>query len=258
MRRLWPLTRDYGFDALIVAGLGVGIAAAVADRHNRNGPEGPIWFDVLVVIGFTAPLLARRRFPVGALLTVGIVIAASTFVDHRLVSDDFVAYLVGLTVSVLFGMRPSRVQSLAGLGLTIGAAAIVVYNGPDHLGDFAWDVITFSVAWAVGFALGGTFREVDKAKERADEAQREREQQARLAVADERARIARELHDVVGHSVSPMTVQASAVRRLLEDDQELEREALVVVEQTGREALAEMRRMAGVLRSPEETPAAAP
>ncbi len=117
MRRLWPLTRDYGFDALILAGLGIGIAAAVADRHNHDGPQGPIWFDVLVVIGFTAPLLARRRFPVGALLTVGIVIAASTFVDHRLVSDDFIAYLVGLTVSVLFGMRPSRVQSLAGLAI---------------------------------------------------------------------------------------------------------------------------------------------
>jgi signal transduction histidine kinase len=77
-------------------------------------------------------------------------------------------------------------------------------------------------------------------------------------VSDERARIARELHDVVGHSVSVMTVQASAVRRLLRPHQERQREALLVVEQTGREALAEMRRMVGVLRRPEEGPALAP
>ena len=93
---------------------------------------------------------------------------------------------------------------------------------------------------------------------RAIRAEHEREERARVAVAEERARIARELHDVVGHSVSVMTVQASGVRRLLRPDQEREREALLVVERTGREALAEMRRMVGVLRRPEEAPALAP
>ena len=72
----------------------------------------------------------------------------------------------------------------------------------------------------------------------------------RAAVEDERRRIARDLHDVIAHSVSVMTVQASGVRRLLRPDQDREREALLVVERTGREALAEMRRMVGVLRRP--------
>jgi signal transduction histidine kinase len=67
-------------------------------------------------------------------------------------------------------------------------------------------------------------------------------------VAEERNRIARELHDVIGHSVSIMTVQTSAVRRRLGEDQATEREALETVETTGRQALAEMRRMVGVLR----------
>jgi signal transduction histidine kinase len=88
----------------------------------------------------------------------------------------------------------------------------------------------------------------------AEQAELEREEQARLAVAEERARIARELHDVVGHSVSVMTVQASAVRRLLEPDQDKVLEALLVVEQTGRDALAEMRRMVGVLRRQDDAP----
>ena len=72
-----------------------------------------------------------------------------------------------------------------------------------------------------------------------------REQQASRAVAEERNRIARELHDVVGHSVSVMTVQAAAVRRRLRDDQVVEREALETVEGVGREAMAEMRRLVG-------------
>jgi signal transduction histidine kinase len=73
-------------------------------------------------------------------------------------------------------------------------------------------------------------------------------------VAEERNRIARELHDVIGHSVSVMTVQASAVRRRLAAEQVVERRALETVEATGREALAEMRRMVGVLRQPGADP----
>ena len=126
------------------------------------------------------------------------------------------------------------------------------------MGNFVFANILFGIVWTSGSALGRKFEEADEAKERAARAEREREQRARTAVAEERARIARELHDVVGHSVSVMTVQASGVRRLLRPDQDREREALLVVERTGREALAEMRRMVGVLRRPEEAPALAP
>ena len=78
------------------------------------------------------------------------------------------------------------------------------------------------------------------------------------AVAEERRRIARELHDVVAHSVSVMTVQAGAVRRLLRPDQERERQALEVIEATGREALTEMRRLVGLLREQGSMPEFAP
>ena len=83
---------------------------------------------------------------------------------------------------------------------------------------------------------------------------REREEKAATAVAEERNRIARELHDVIGHIVSVMTVQASAVRRLMREDQRNERAELETVESTGREALAEMRRMIGVLRGADGAP----
>ena len=126
------------------------------------------------------------------------------------------------------------------------------------LGEIPWISGFFIAAWLVGFFLNSRSRQTEELRERAERLELEREVKARTAVAEERARIARELHDIVGHSVSVMTVQASAVRRLLREDQEREREALQTVEETGRAALAEMRRLVGVLRRPEEAPALVP
>ena len=97
----------------------------------------------------------------------------------------------------------------------------------------------------IGWLVGSLVRATANATE---QRRLTREQRASRAVAEERNRIARELHDVIGHSVSVMTVQASAVRRRLQPEQAVEREALETVETVGREALREMRRMVGVLR----------
>jgi signal transduction histidine kinase len=259
VKRAWQLAREYWFDALVVAGAGEWIADAVIYIHRKGGPQGPLWFDIPAVLVLASPLLARRRYPVGALVATGVCVVAASLVDNGLVEHPFVGFLFGLAVCALFGLRPTRTQSVAGLGFMIAAGAIVTANDPTSKGgDYLWTSVTFVVAWIVGFAVGGKHREAGEAKARADRAEREREERARRAVTDERARIARELHDVVGHSVSVMTVQASAVRRLVDPDQETVREALLVVEETGRQALAEMRRMVGVLRHPEDAPALAP
>jgi len=257
--RAWPLARRYWFDAVITIGIGIGIAAAVVDQDKPRGPEGPLWFDVLAVIALAAPVYARRRFRFGAPAAVPIIIVAISFVDAPLIADALTPLVAGIAANVLFAMLPEGRQAVAGWALTIGAVAMVNRNDPHgSVGDFLWIAMVFTLAWIVGYSLNRKFQEIDVAKERAARAEREREEQARLAVAEERARIARELHDVVGHSVSVMTVQASAVRRLLKPEQERELEALLIVERTGREALAEMRRMVGVLRRPEEAPALAP
>jgi signal transduction histidine kinase len=257
--RVWELAREYWFDALVLGGLAWWLANAVIYLHRSDGPDGPLWFDVLAILVFTTPFFARRRYPGGTLVAIAVAIALASFVDGGLVAHPFVSFLFALAICFRWGMRPARLQSLAGLLFTVGVAGFVTLNDPKgKVGDFIWDTITFTVAWVIGFAVGEKYREVDEAEERAALAEREREERALRAVADERARIARELHDVVGHSVSVMTVQASAVRRLLDQDQERVSEALQVVEQTGREALAEMRRMVGVLRHAEEAPALAP
>jgi signal transduction histidine kinase len=258
-QRLWALARRHWFDALILVAVGVGLVEVVLTQDVKDGPEGPLWFDILATLGITVPLFTRRRFPFGAPAASGIVFAASSFVDGRLTPHGVVLFLTALAVFVMFGLIRDRTQAIAGLGLGIGITAIIVRNDPAaHIGTFVFSAIVFAIAWSIGFGLGRKFREADEARERLARAERERVERARLAVADERTRIARELHDVVGHSVSVMTVQAAAARRLLRPHQEREREALLVVEQTGREALAEMRRMVGVLRRPEEAPALAP
>ena len=257
--RVWELAREYWFDALIVGGLIWWIVDAAVYVNSPGGEDGPLWFDVLAVVVFMSPLLARRRFPIGSLVVPIAGVFLASLVDDELIKHPFVGFAFALTIAFRFGMRPNRRASLIGLALLVGVAAFVELNAPEgKIGDFIWDAITFSVAWVIGFAVGEKFREVDEARERAELAESEREERARRAVADERARIARELHDVVGHSVSVMTVQASAVRVRLDDDQDQVRNALEVVERTGREALAEMRRMVGVLRHPDDAPALAP
>jgi signal transduction histidine kinase len=262
VKRLWPFARRYWFDGVILAMAGIGITGAILG-HDRKvgplGPEGPLWFDVLAMLAIILPLLARRRFPFGAPAAMGVAAAATSFVDNTVVPFDGVTFIVGCAALFLVGSLRDRAQAVAGLAVAEGVLAVVVHNGPvTHLDDFIVASIIFGIVWAIAFGVGRKSVEADEARERAARAELEREQRAHGAVADERARIARELHDVVGHSVSVMTVQASAVRRLLRPEQEREREALLIVEQTGREALAEMRRMVGVLRRPEEAPALAP
>jgi signal transduction histidine kinase len=181
--------------------------------------------------------------------------AGISFVDGSFFPFTFAGFLTALTATFLLGMLERR-QALIGLGIVFAALAIIILNDPAPVGaDAPIILIVFLMVWLFGFGLGRKLEETREAEERAD---RLRAEEARDAVAEERARIARELHDVVGHAVSVMTVQASGVRRLLKPDQEREREALEVVERTGREALAEMRRLVGVLRRPEEAPALAP
>jgi signal transduction histidine kinase len=259
VNRVKRIVGRFWVDALIL-GATAGLLSIAARAPDPEGANGPVWVDVLIAVAFVVPLFFRRRWPMGApLVSIGVVLAGA-FADDSYFDNALPAYLIALGIAVWFGMRPKRREAIAGWAALQIVSVVLTLHDPQtqSASDYFWSLITFSIAWIIGFALGERLRETDVARRLAEQAELEREEQARLAVTEERARIARELHDVVGHSVSVMTVQAAAVRRLLEPDQDREREALLVVEQTGREALAEMRRMVGVLRRPEEAPALAP
>jgi signal transduction histidine kinase len=261
-QRAWPLIRRYGFDVLVVAAALETALELAFGRNHHNGnhpPGGSLWVLIPLAVVIFLPLLLRRKYPFAAPAAVYIYAAGVSFFEGSLVTFTLGIFMAVLAAAFLMGMLPDRTQSVSGLGIALGAAAIVVHNDPHQSwGDFLFISILFSIVWLAGNALSAKLTQYREAEERAERLEREREDRARAAVAEERARIARELHDVVGHSVSVMTVQASGVRRLLRPDQDREREALLIVEQTGREALAEMRRLVGVLRRPEEAPALAP
>ncbi|MHB8793481.1 MAG: sensor histidine kinase [Thermoleophilia bacterium] len=176
--------------------------------------------------------------------------ATLSFVDGQMVANTAGVFLAGIISAYLLGNLPDVIQARIGLAVTLGGAAIVVYNSPTRApGQFIFIPLMFAIAWLGGFALRERAAQAEAAEARAIQAERERETAARIAVAEERASIARELHDVVAHAVSVMVLQVGAVRHRLPQTLEEDRDALSGAEQAGRTALAEMRRLLGAMRS---------
>jgi signal transduction histidine kinase len=258
-RRVWPLVQHYWFDAFIVCLAVTGAVEILSKPDAEDAPSIPIALAVVLEVGLTLVLLARRRFPFAAPAGTFVAAASLSFWDGRLVTFTVASFVAAVTACFLLGLVEERRQALVGLAIAVAGVWIVFWNDPDRLtSDLVFTPIFFTIVWLFAFGIGRRLERARLAEERAARLELQRAEEARAAVAEERARIARELHDVVGHAVSVMTVQASGVRRLLRPEQEREREALEIVEQTGREALAEMRRLVGVLRRPEEAPALAP
>jgi len=259
MERLIALGRRYWFDAFVLACAIGAVVELIVRRNEDAAPQRALWLLIVLTLATILPLLGYRRYPFGAPAAVFFVGSLSSFVDGSLTTFTAGTFFTVMASAFLFGMLRDWRQALAGLAIVLVAGGVVTHNDPGQtLDDWFGVALLFTVLWLAGFGVGRKLREAEDANARATRLEREREERAREAVAEERARLARELHDVVGHSVSVMTVQASAVRRLLLPEQEKEREALEIVEQTGRQALAEMRRLVGVLRRPEEAPALAP
>lgn len=249
MSRLWPFARRYGFDLLVVVAA-LESALEIAFRHDASrAPRTTHWFAVPAVAVGVLLLLGRRRFPFAAPATFWLLAAAVTFVDGRLVVFTSGVYVAGMAGALLLGSLRDAQQERLGLAIVLGGAAIVVYNDPNHSpGELVFIPILFTIGWIVGFALRERAAQAEAADARASQAEREREVAARIAVAEERARIARELHDIVAHAVSVMVLQVGAVRHKLPDERTEDRDALKDVERVGRTALTEMRRLLGAMR----------
>jgi signal transduction histidine kinase len=247
--RIGPLARKHGFDVLIVVAA-LESALEVAFRHgSRDAPRTTLWFVVPAAAAIVLPLLARRRFPFGAPASVWLLGAAASFVDGRLVVSVTTISAAGWAASFLLGNLSDAVQSRLGLLMVVGGAATLIYNDPTHsAGELVFVPLLFTLGWLAGYALRERAEQAEAAELRAAQAEREREAAARVAVAEERARIARELHDIVAHSVSVMVLQVGAVRHKLPASRSEDGEALKGVEQAGRTALAEMRRLLAAMR----------
>jgi signal transduction histidine kinase len=200
----------------------------------------------------TAPLAWRRRAPLAALLAVlgayGVV--GSGWPDLNPLYGFMAVVLAAYSVGAY--AQPRR----AALG---GALVVLLFwvgglldnlrhPGTVPLGDFVFVTFLFGGAWLLGRVMGARGLQTVELQQRAARLEAEREAQAHAAVAAERARIARELHDVIAHSVSVMVVQAGAAEEVLEDAPERARAPLEAVQETGRQTIVELRRLLGILR----------
>jgi signal transduction histidine kinase len=230
--------------------------AAVAQLEVWTGAmPGPAAAKMLLALATTLPLAWRTVAPLPAVVatTAGYALAVVLGVPA---DEPLVPMLAPLLAVYSLGAHGTRATILGGGALAISAYAVASLAGPDQ-GTFGFIAISLGVLGALG--VGRAVRELgfetDLLEARTSQLERERDEKAQAAVAEERARIARELHDVIGHSISVMGVQAGAVRRRLTAEQEAERDALLGVERVGREAVEEMQRLLGLLRGNGEEPA---
>jgi signal transduction histidine kinase len=253
VNRSRTLVAKHGLDALIVL-LALAAGTGTLTRPAASRPDGgQLILEAAAVVVMILALLARRMAPLVVPTGTWLVSAALSFVDGRLIVGQAPVSIAGMVAAVLLGNLRDERQARVGLVVVVTGAAAVVYNDPTHTpGNLVFIPVLFAVGWLVGFALRERTVEAEAAQRRAAEAERERQSAARIAVAEERARIARELHDVVAHSVSVMVLQVGAVRHRMSPADGEDREALQNVEQAGRTALAEMRRLLDAMRGDEE------
>jgi signal transduction histidine kinase len=244
-------------DALMALGLLLGSAAELAVQLDHS--PRPV-LTMVSLLAVCAGLAVRRRWPVT--LATGAVLCVLVFERFGEVSDWMLPSLGVLVYMYTVGAHVSgRRGQVAAAGLTalvFVAIALDPAGSKASLADYAVSTMGFAVIpIAVGRALANRRALTHELHDKAARLEREREERAREAATAERMRIARELHDVVAHSVSVMVIQTQAARRVAPLDRDSARAALGVVEASGREALTEMRRMVGVLRRGDEAVAAA-
>ncbi|WP_316519923.1 sensor histidine kinase [Kitasatospora brasiliensis] len=240
-----PTRRGQAFDlalALFLA-LTAGRYAAIAQDPGQPDPHGLL---LLLVPLVPLPLVLRRRYPLAVLWAV---LPAALLVRHE--SED-IAYSAGVAVIVAaysaaaYGRRP---EALA-VSLPAATVALVLVFTEAKLPHFPNGVMAVLVllpVFAVAYELRMWRRRVDEGRERLSALEREQLAALRNAVELERARIARELHDVVTHNVSMMTIQAGAARKILDTAPDKAREAMAAVESGGRAAMTELRQVMGLL-----------
>jgi signal transduction histidine kinase len=246
--RIRYLSRTYVVDVLIALLLIAAMLEVLVGRDSPDAPHTTLWFVLPAIAILVLPIIARRWFPFAPaahwLLAAGI-----AFVDWRLIPFAISIFVVGLVAAFLLGNLRDPVQAGIGLALVIGGPATVVYKIPGHTTAMLIFIpLEFTIAWVGGFALRERVEQAEAAEVRASLAERERDAAARIAVAEERVRIARELHDIVAHAVSVMVLQVGAVRHKLPDALAEDSDALRGVEQVGRTALAEMRGLLAAMR----------
>jgi signal transduction histidine kinase len=231
-----------------------------------GGPAFGSWpavvVHLLILLALAVPVVFRRKYPVHAFYVAAVAGAFQVVFYSRPLGTDLALLILLYTLAAY---RPRRV-SIPGLCICLAGAFISVVSWVSpHTGVIQKVLLagvifsgTALVAWVLGDSMRYRRAYLTSLEDRAARLERERDAQARIAAAAERARIARELHDVIAHNVSVMVVQADGASYALRSEPDRTAQALAAISQTGRQALAEMRRLLGILRSDDQQADLAP
>jgi signal transduction histidine kinase len=245
-------------DWLIALALG----GLVLGEMSFSSFAGPRPVNALLFLSVCLTLLWRRRAPLVMLFIAVVVLGIqANFFDppDQPPLSTFIILLVAFYSAAVYGEgRRAVIGAAIAFVLEILIIDIPRFLAGENPGDIIPAWVIYIIFWFVGRTIRQRRLQAVELEDRATQLEIEREEKARLAVADERSRIARELHDVIAHSVSVMVIQAQAAQRLLEGEQTEARQALGSIETTGRQALAEMRRLLGILRRTDAELALAP
>jgi signal transduction histidine kinase len=213
-------------------------------------------FAAVMGILFTLPLLWRRRAPLACLVA-----SMAVFLTWTLIAapqGSLVPFLTILALVFSLAVHSSTRGAAAGLAVSAAVLAVEVASTTNSFGDYVF-IGTFLVgSWLAGRAVQARQQRADALFDRTVRLEVEREEKAREAAANERARIARELHDVISHSVSVMVVQAGAAEQVFDSDPDQARSSLRSIQETGRQARHELRRLLGLMRADREGAVLAP
>ncbi|MFF6808922.1 sensor histidine kinase [Streptomyces sp. NPDC012403] len=255
MQRLYDFLRRHptwvdGFWAVVLFGISVLGGAIVEESRGTELPA----FTVPVVLLLSLVVALRRRMPERMLVLALVVGVGQLITDVATLPADFALLVIVYTVAAVGARWASRL-ALAG-GLCAAPLAQLRWFNEDvsvaaNIAVMILQAVPFALAWVLGDSIRTRRAYFAQLEERAARLEKEREAQAKVAVAAERARIARELHDVVAHNVSVMVVQADGAAYVLDAAPDQAKKALETISSTGRQALAEMRRLLGVLRTGE-------
>jgi len=237
-------------DVVVVAALAVTALAQVWQAPEGEWEGGRAVHSVLVA-GFTLPLLVRRRFAT----TVFVTVVAAAWIQLELGGDlgqPFFAVVIGLYSAGAHAPAPQTFAGPAVIALQVVFVDVPRLRDGDPVDEVAPAWFILAGIWAFGRWMRHRARESLDLTERAEAAERDLQEQAAQAVAEERARIAGELHDLVAHSMGVIVIQAQGAQRAIDTSPEQARAALTSIEAAGRTGMAEMRRLLGLLTTTED------
>jgi signal transduction histidine kinase len=245
----WLRARPLVADALLAGLLTVASLVALASTWGEcDGDCDPGGVAAALVLATTVPLVWRRRHPLAVSLVTGMATAAYGFAHYPdLAMPIAVGGLVGMYSVAAWGSRRAALLA-GGVAVVVVVVVMTLPRADADVVDAGFVSLGLAGAWVLGDRARVQRALAAELQERAARLERERASEARRAVATERARIARELHDVVAHHVSMMVVQAEAGPVVVEHDPARAAGAFEAIAATGRQALVEMRRLLGVLR----------